>query len=335
MFKDPAGIDDSPGHEAGAAARCTAIDGRLVVKRCSRLERAEKLEKAAVRLAAGPPQRQVAEGLGLARSTLQDWSRPVAAGAAPAALAAWVETPEGVRWLHQLVLAAHFTITLQGGAGIRVVCQFLELSGLSAFVGTSYGAHQGLNVALEEAVVAVEDEQRAALARDMPHRQITACEDDTFHPQTCLVALEPVSGFLVLEKYAENRKSATWTQTLQTSLVGLKVTVIQGTSDGAPALHRHVEVELGAHHSPDLFHGQHEVSKATSLCLARKVQQAAAAVATAQTRCEAERAARQAYQELSPRPRGSPTSVRRPHPGRPERCGAGRNRAHRGAVASG
>lgn len=108
-----------------------------------------------------------------------------------------METPEGVRWLHQLVLAAHFTITLQGGAGVRVVCQFLELSGLSAFVGASYGAHQGLNVALEEAVVAVAGEQRAALAQDMAHREITVCEDETFHPQICLVALEPVSGFLL------------------------------------------------------------------------------------------------------------------------------------------
>ena len=81
--------------------------------RRSRLERAEQLETATARLAAGQPQRQVAADLGLARSTLQDWCKPVAVGAAPAALAAWVETPEGVRWLHQLLLAAHFTITLR------------------------------------------------------------------------------------------------------------------------------------------------------------------------------------------------------------------------------
>lgn len=235
--------------------------------RRSRLERAEQLGAASVRLAAGQTQRQVAADLGLARSTLQDWRKPEAVGVAPAALAAWMETPEGVRWLHQLVLAAHFSITLQGAAGIRVVCQFLELSGLSAFVGASYGTQQGLNAALEEALVAVADEQRAALARGMPHRDLTVCEDETFHPQVCLVALEPVSGFLLLEQYAADRKAATWTQALQSALVGLNVTVIQGTSDEATALHRHVEVDLGAHHSPDLFHGQHEVSKATNLRL--------------------------------------------------------------------
>jgi hypothetical protein len=277
-----------------------------VVKRRSRLERAEQLETATARLAAGQPQRQVAADLGLARSTLQDWRKPVTVGAAPAALAAWVETPEGVRWLHQLVLAAHFSITLQGGAGVRVVCQFLELSGLSAFVGASYGTHQGLNAALEEALVAVAHEQRAALARGMPHRDLTVCEDETFHPEICLVALEPVSGFLLLEQYAADRKAATWTQALQAALVGLNVAVIQGTSDEAAALHRHVEVDLGAHHSPDLFHGQHEVSKATSLHLARQVRQSAATVAAAQTRWAVERAAQQAYEGSSPRPCGRP-----------------------------
>jgi hypothetical protein len=217
-----------------------------------------------------------------------------------------VETPEGVRWLHQMVLAAHFTITLQGGAGVRVVCQFLELSGLSLFVGASYGAHQGLNAALEEAVVAVACEQRAALARDMPHRRITVCEDEIFHPQICLVALDQVSGFLLLEQYAADRKAATWTQALQAALVGLKVAVIQGTSDETTAFCRHVEVELGAHHSPDIFHGQHEVSKATSLLLARQVRQSAATVAAAQHVWAVERAAQQAYEDQSPRPCGRP-----------------------------
>ncbi len=274
--------------------------------RRSRLERAEQLEAATARLAAGQPQRQVAADLGLARSTLQEWSKPVAVGAAPAALAALMETPDGVRWLHQLLLAAHFSITLQGGAGIRVVCQFLELSGLSTFVGASYGTHQRLNAALEEAVVAIAHEQRAALAEGMPHRDLTVCEDETFHPQICLVALEPVSGFLLLEQYAADRKAATWTQALQAALVGLNVAVIQGTSDEAGALHRHVEVDLGAHHSPDLFHGQYEVSKATSLHLARQVRQAAAAVETAQQAWAAERAAQQAYEDQLPRPCGRP-----------------------------
>ena len=64
-----------------------------------KLKSPEQLETASARLAAGQPQRQVAADLGLARSTLQEWCKPVAVGAAPAALAAWVETAKGVRWL--------------------------------------------------------------------------------------------------------------------------------------------------------------------------------------------------------------------------------------------
>ncbi|WP_242471093.1 hypothetical protein [Thiocystis violacea] len=98
-------------------------------------------------------------------------------------------------WRHELVLAAHFTIPLPGGAGGRVVCQFLELSGLSAVVGTSYGSQQGLNAALEEAVVAVAGEPRAALAVGMALRSVTVCEDETFHPRICWVARSRCRGF--------------------------------------------------------------------------------------------------------------------------------------------
>ena len=276
------------------------------MKHRSRLERAEQRGAAVARLATGQPQRHVAVELGVARSTLQDWCKPPPVGAAPAVLAAFVATPAGVQWLHQVVVAAHFVITLHGGAGVRMVCEFLELSGLSAFVGASYGTHQALNVALEAAVVAVACEQRAALAVGMPHRAITACEDETFHPQILLVMLEPVSNFLLREQYAADRTAATWTQALRAGLDGLNVTVIQGTSDEATALRRHIETDFAAHHSPDLFHDQQEVSKGTSLHLARQVKQAGASVAAAQTSLDAERAAEQAYDAQSPRPRGRP-----------------------------
>ncbi|MCP4826124.1 MAG: hypothetical protein GY892_18725 [Shimia sp.] len=277
----------------------------------NRLEQAEKLVAAEARLSAGQRQRQVAAEICVARSTLQDWRRASSANAAPAALVAFIATPEGVRWLQHIVLAAQFAITLRGGAGVRVVCEFLELSGLSVFVGASYGSQQALNAALEAAVVAVAGEQRVALAEGMAPRQVTVCEDETFHPEICLVALEPVSNFILLEQYAEDRSAATWTQALNTALAGLAVEVIQGTSDEAKALHRHVETDLDAHHSPDLFHGQHEVSKATSLHLARQVKQAAKTVAVTRARWEAERATEQAYRHQLQHPRGRPPAFKR------------------------
>jgi hypothetical protein len=277
------------------------------MRRCSRLERVEQLTTAKAGLHAGHSQRQVAAQLGVARSTLQDWCLPAAVGGeVPAALQAFVQTPDGVRWLQRQVVVAQFVITLLAGAGVRVVCQFLELSGLSAFVGASYGTQQQINAALESAVVALAEEQRRALAEGMPPRQVTVCEDETFHPEVCLVGLEPVSNFILLEQYAKDRTAATWTQALTAAWEGLAVEVIQGTSDEGKGLVSHVQSALGAHHSPDLFHVQHEVVKATSLPLARQVKQAEAAVAQARGQWQAAREAQAAF-ERQPQPaRGRP-----------------------------
>jgi len=197
-------------------------------------------------------------------------------------------------------------ITLRAGAGVRLVCELLRLGGLSGVVGASYGSQQAMNVQVQEAVVGQAQQQRAALAVDMPPREVAVCEDETFHPEICLVAIEPVSGMILLEQYAADRTAATWTQALETALEGLPVKVVQGTSDEAKALRRHIEKDRGAQHVSDLFHGQQEVSKGTGLHLARQVQEADAAVAAAAAHLEAQRAAERAYDAQSPRPCGRP-----------------------------
>ena len=262
------------------------------MERRGRPERAEKLTAARALLEAGLSHRQLAEQVGVARSTLQDWAARLPPSDCPAGLADFLQSPQGVQWLHRQVLAAHVAITLLGGAGVRVVCTFLELSGLAQFVGGSYGVQQAFNAALEGAVGDYAREQRTKLAAGMAPRQVTLCEDETFHPEVCLVAVEPVSNFIVLEQYAENRSTATWTQALEAALQGVAVTVVQGTSDEAKGLLRHVQKDLGGHHAPDLFHVQHEVSKATSLSLARQTRQAEEALDQAQGHLDAQRQAR-------------------------------------------
>ena len=109
----------------------------------------------------------------------------------------------------------------------------------------------------------------------MPPRQITVAEDETFHPDICLVAMEPVSGFLLVEQYEPQRDADTWNQCLQEKLQPLPVTVCQVVSDAAKALVRQTEILLGVHHSPDLFHVQHDMVQATSLALAGQTERAA------------------------------------------------------------
>ena len=221
--------------------------------------------------------------------------------------AAWFDPPTVRQWLFAAPSSEPKPrIEIDARVGGSWVSEFLELSGLSAFVGASDGAQHALKAALEAAVVAVADEQRKALAEGMAPRRVTVCEDETFHPGICWVAIEPVSNFILLEQYAADRTAATWTAALDGACAGLAVEVIQSTADEAQALRRHAETDLGAHHSPDLFHGQHEVSKATALALARDVRHAEARLAAAQAQWQAERAAQQVFEARAPRPLGRP-----------------------------
>jgi hypothetical protein len=108
-----------------------------------------------------------------------------------------------------------------------------------------------------------------------------------------LVAIEPVSNFLLLEQYSPQRDAETWSQALDQRLTSWSVTVCQVTSDEAKALIAHAEQYLGAHHSPDLFHVQHDTVKATSLMLAGQTRRAHQAAA------DARQLAAQRQQELA------------------------------------
>jgi len=115
----------------------------------------------------------------------------------------------------------------------------------------------------------------------MKAQQITVCEDETFHPEVCLVAIEPVSNFILLEQYADNRKAETWSQAMEEATEGLAVEIVQSTSDEGKGLLCHVKEDLGTHHSPDVFRVQHELVKGTSGALAGKKRQAEKAMAKA------------------------------------------------------
>ena len=158
--------------------------------------------------------------------------------------------------------------------GIRNLGWFLELSGLDEFVSSSYGAQQAVAEEMETLLVTFGQEEDQRLAVSMPAREISLCEDETFHPQICLVAIEPVSNFLLLEQYEPQRDATTWNQCLDERLTGLPITVFQVTSDQSKALIAHTESHLGAHHSPDLFHVQQDTVRATSLALRSQTQAA-------------------------------------------------------------
>jgi len=165
-------------------------------------------------------------------------------------------------------------MTLIGASGIRHVCHFLELTGLDQFIAPSYGSQHKVSEQMEKAAVDFGKQETARLASSMRPKEITVCQDETFHPAPCLVAIEPIANFILLEAYSKGRKGSDWTEAMTEAVKDLPVKIVQSTSDEGKGILHHVKNGLGAHHSPDVFHVQHEIVKGTSGPLSKKISKA-------------------------------------------------------------
>src|SRR5919199_925008 len=251
-------------------------------QRWARFERADLFQRYGELRTQGVSQRQAAQVLDVPRSTLQAWRAYHDRLDACPEVVTFFHSVAGLAFLHRLVLALHLVCVEIGACGIRLVCLVLQLTGLNRFVGASYGTQQQVNRRVEEAIVAYRREESARLAHEMPPKDITLTQDETFTGGLCLVGIDPVSNYIVLEQVAQARDQDTWQALLAQALAGLNCRVIQSTSDEAPGLLAYVEQHLRAHHSPDLFHVQQELSKAVTAPLAVKQRAAAKPVAQAE-----------------------------------------------------
>ena len=270
--------------------------GQSERRQWDRREAAARLRAWDVAKERGLGERDAAEDAGAARSTVRRWEqRREGFGVAPE-VAAFFESPEGVAVLERIVWAVAFIVDLLSGGGLRLVQAFLELSGMDAFVAPSVGNWQKLMVAMEGEVGRFGEEQRSALGPRMPAREITLLEDETFHPKICLVAMDAVSGFILVEEYAERRDTETWNAAVARQIEGLNVEVIQTTTDEAKALIAHAKQQQDANHSPDVFHVQYGLSRAIAPALSRRVQRAEEALEAAMRTTEQTNIDQKAYE---------------------------------------
>jgi len=219
-------------------------------------------------------QRDFAEMADVPRSTLRYWlARKNSIDAHPV-LIEFFENPIGIAFLHRLVTAAHFSFTKDGTASIHNVSNFLEESGLSAFVASSYSSQRRVSKQLDDNIIQFGKIENERLGQQMPGKKITLCEDETFHPEICLVAIEPVSNFILVEKYAMDRKTKTWDEAVCDGLENLPVEVIQVASDEGRSLISHALKGLKVHHSPDCFHVIYEIGRGTCGALMSKIRKA-------------------------------------------------------------
>ncbi len=232
--------------------------------RWDRFERADLFEHYIELQAQGVSQRQAAKQLQVPRTTLQAWHLWHETLDICPEVAQFFQRGPGLAFLHRLVMAFHLVACEVGACGIRLACLFLKLTGLDRFVAASYGAQQQVNRQVEEAIADYRQTETARLAKDMPHKDITLTQDETFTGGPCLVGSDPVSNFIILEQLAQARDQTTWNELMAPALAQLNCTVIQSTSDEGSGILAYVEHHLGAHHSPDLFHVQQELVKAVS-----------------------------------------------------------------------
>ncbi|WP_155067080.1 helix-turn-helix domain-containing protein [Piscirickettsia salmonis] len=219
-------------------------------------------------------QRDASAALGVPRSTLRHWKNRKDSIPIAQSVIECLESPDGTDFLHLLIVTLEFVMIQVAGCGIRLVALVLTLTHLNNFVAGSYESLRRRSLELENNINTYGEKERHRRSEAMSNKKISVAEDETFHPQTCLVAIEPASNFILLEKYSEKRDAASWNAEMDEALSGLNVKVIQSTSDEAKGIVNHAEKHLVAHHSPDIFHVQHDISKGCSASLALKTRHA-------------------------------------------------------------
>jgi hypothetical protein len=254
--------------------------------RWDRFERADLFAQYRELRTQGLSERQAAKELKVPRTTLQAWRLWHDGLDICPHVAEFLQSGPGLAVLHRLVIGFHLVCVEVGACGIRLVCLFLHLTGLDRFVAASYGAQQQVNVHIEQAIVDYDRTETPRLAKAMPHKDLTVTQDETFPGGLCLITMDPESNFLLVEQLAQARDQTAWHACMAPALTQFNCRVIQSTSDEAPGLLAYVEHYLEAHHSPDLFHVQHELVKAVSGPMATKERAAQKAVSEATEQLE-------------------------------------------------
>ena len=114
-------------------------------QRWDRIECATLGERYGDLQAQGLSQRQAAKMLDVPRSTLQAWRAYHERLDESPVVVAFFRSVAGLAFLHRLVVALHLVYTEVGACGIRLVCLFLQMTGLNRFVGASYGTQHQVN----------------------------------------------------------------------------------------------------------------------------------------------------------------------------------------------
>lgn len=251
--------------------------------------------------------RAAAKKTGQPRSTVQYHIKREAERGDDKEVSAFFRTVSGMALLHRLAMSIEFVLSQLSHAGLRLIQKIYELSGLDRWVACSQGTLSHRVRQLETNLIVYGEQQEARLLASRANKKaITCCLDETFPSGICLVGMEPVSNFILLEEMAAQRDATTWAGALDNRLEQLQVNVIQVTSDEARALVKYTEQHLNAHHSPDLFHVQQDVSKASAAPLRAKIKKATSALEKAEAELSTLKEQQATHESQEQKPVGRP-----------------------------
>jgi hypothetical protein len=240
------------------------------------------------------------------RTTLQNWNnRSNSLDLSPAVID-FFESPCGQEFLHRLNVSMMLMLHEHGNTSLRCLSEFLQQTQLDRFLPASKSTLEKVAKEVELSIIHFADQERKRMSALMPTKNISIAEDETFPDGVCLVAIELQSNFILLEKMTSDRKTVTWDEQMEQAMKGLPVTIIQSVGDEAKSLVKHVKSGLGAHHSPDTFHIQQELTKAGSAQLKLKIKRETETLEKVKISTERLKDKKAAHDNLEVKPRGRP-----------------------------
>ena len=243
---------------------------------------------------------------GVPRTSLQHWLYRAKRMDMPESAIRFFESLEGQEFLHALFVSMILELHERGNCSLEALSRFLRSTKLDRFVPSSKSSLAGSCAELEKAVADFASVEHGRMAAEMPEKQISVAQDETFPSGVCLVAIEPVSNFILLEEMADDRTTKTWDERMCEALAPLPVTVVQGVGDESKSLVKHVREGLCAHHSPDTFHIQQELTRGASAQLRLKVKRESVSLEHLKKETSDCERRKKDYEGKTVRPRGRP-----------------------------
>jgi len=183
-------------------------------------------------------------------------------------------SPVGASFIHDMITAIITIFVIGKECGSRGVARLVQQLHLDSIVAGSHTSWADFIGKVEKGIISFGSTENRRLGQNLDDRPYVFAVDETFFPEICLVGIEARSGFIITETFAEDRSAATWSDAWKQSTADFpKLNAVGISSDGAKGILAFADM-LGAFHSPDLFHVEHDYCKALNFKLMKDEKEA-------------------------------------------------------------